>query len=187
MKSRALIVIDMQAGSFTGEPPRHEGDAVIARINALADAFRANGGLVVFIQHTAERDGYARGSEAWQLVPGLRREPEDLSVEKLACDAFLGTTLRRELDTRGVREVFIVGCATDFCVDTTVRAAGSLGYEVCAVADAHTTRDRPHLTAIAVIQHHNWMWDNLLLPERKVRVLSTQQVLAELKIAAVVN
>ena len=51
------------------------------------------------------------------------------------------------------------GSATDFCVDTTVRAAASRDYEVALIADGHTTRDRPHLEAAAIIQHHNWMWE----------------------------
>ena len=29
-------------------------------------------------------------------------------------------------------------------------------------ADAHTLRERPHLTAVQVIQHFNWVWANPL-------------------------
>ena len=31
----ALLVIDMQAGLFTDETPRHEAEGVVSRINAL--------------------------------------------------------------------------------------------------------------------------------------------------------
>ena len=82
---------------------------------------------------------------------------------------------------RGVTELIITGCATDFCVDTTVRAAGSHGYEVTVAGDAHTTRDRPHLSAVAVIQHHNYVWADLILPRgRTIRVVPTDQLIREL-------
>ncbi len=41
MKNRkALLVIDMQKGSFTALTPRHDTDGVVQRINLMAEAFR---------------------------------------------------------------------------------------------------------------------------------------------------
>jgi hypothetical protein len=37
-----------------------------------------------------------------------------------------------------------------------------LGFKVVAVADCHTVSDRPHLSADKVINHHHWVWANLL-------------------------
>ncbi len=181
----ALLVIDMQLGCFAGEPPRFEADTTIARINALARAVRTNG-TVVFIQHTDGAEGLARESSAWQLLGSLDRSPQDRSpqdlvVEKTACDGFLETGLDSLLKNRGITDLIIVGCATDFCVDTTVRSAAAHGYTVSVASDAHTTRDRPHLTASKIIEHHNFMWAGLLLPRRaRVRVVRTEQLLAEM-------
>lgn len=44
---------------------------------------------------------------------------------------------------------------TEFCVDTTCRAAAGLGLRPILVADAHTTTDSPLLSAQAIIEHHN--------------------------------
>ena len=33
---------------------------------------------------------------------------------------------------------------------------------VVVVADAHTVSDRPHLRAEQVIEHHHWIWTNLI-------------------------
>jgi nicotinamidase-related amidase len=176
---KALIIVDMQAGCFVPETPRHDTEGVIARINSLADAVRSDG-LVVFIQHTEKHDGYERGSSAWELLPELQIEPSDEIVEKTACDSFLETRLEELLRGRGVDEVVIVGCATDFCVDTTVRSAASHGFTVTAVSDGHTTADRPHIGATDVIAHHNYMWENLQLPRQgRVRVVPTQILLGE--------
>jgi nicotinamidase-related amidase len=177
----ALLIVDMQVGCFTGEAPRHDAEAVVNRINALAVAVRPNG-LVVYIQHTDPAEGLERGSAAWQILPSLRVAASDERMEKTACDSFLETRLEARLRARGVDEVVITGCATDFCVDTTVRSAASLGFRVTAVSDAHTTGDRPHLGAVAIIAHHNYVWADLLLPRgRKVRVVPTAQLLSELR------
>ena len=179
----ALLVIDMQLGCFAGEPPRHDAEATITHINALARAIRTNG-TVIFIQHTDAAEGLARGSEAWQLLDSLGRSPHDRVVEKTACDAFLETGLDALLRQKGITHLVITGCATDFCVDTTVRSATAHGYTVSVASDAHTTRDRPHLAAPKIVEHHNYMWAELLLPRQaRVRVASTEQLLADMALA----
>ncbi len=175
---QALLIIDMQVGCVAGATPRAEVENVVSRINALAEAVRQRG-LVIIIQHTDPNEGYARGSDAWQIVPSLLRAPGDLLIEKTACDSFLETELDAELKKRGVTDLIITGCATDFCVDTTVRAAASRGLNVSVASDGHTTSDRPHLTAQQVIAHHNYIWADLLLPrQRRIQVAPTAQLLA---------
>ncbi len=172
---KALLVIDMQVGLFEGEPPRFDADGVIRRINKIARVVRATGGIVVFIQH--EDNGVLkRGTEDWEILPALERMNSDLTVHKQACDSFYESDLSDLLDKLSVQQIIIVGCATDFCVDTTIRAAASRNYEVVVAADAHTTKDRQHLDAAAIINHHNWMWINLILPRSEVKVLPTKSI-----------
>ena len=79
----------------------------------------------------------------------------------------------------GTKSLMITGCATDYCVDTTLRIAASLDYQLFAISDAHTTADRPHLDAGSIITHHNSMWRNLICA-KPVQLRSTQQMLEEL-------
>ena len=172
----ALLIIDMQVGLFEGDPPRDDADGVIRRINEIARVVRATGGMVIFIQH--EDDGIlARGTPGWEILPILERTDTDLLVRKQACDSFYETELADLLEQHGTRQLIITGCATDFCVDTTIRAAAGRNYEVVVVKDAHTTRDRPHLDAKSIITHHNWMWENLILPRNEVKVLPATSVM----------
>jgi nicotinamidase-related amidase len=172
---RALLVIDMQVGLFEGQPPRHDAEGVIRRINKLAKDVRATGGIVIFIQH--EDNGvFRRGTTGWEILPALIRMDTDLFVCKQACDSFYETNLADLLEKRGVQQLIVTGCATDFCVDTTVRSAASRDYEVLVVADGHTTKDRAHLDAVTIIKHHNWMWENLILPRSRVKVLKAGSV-----------
>jgi len=175
---RALLVVDMQNACFTEARPRLDRPGVCERINALVRAIRP-AGPVVWIQHTDPAEGFPRGGEGWQLLPELEVAAFDLHVEKEGCDSFLETALDGLLRERGVDEVVICGCATDFCVDTTVRAAGSHGYRVIVASDAHTTADRPHADAATVIRHHNYVWADFLLPRgAKISVLPTAEILA---------
>jgi len=177
----ALLVIDMQVGLFEGELPRHDAEGVIRRINEIASVVRATGGLVIFIQHEDNR-GFVPGTRSWEILPALTRTESDLWVGKQACDAFYETELPELLDQHGVRQVIMTGCATDFCVDTSIRAAASRNYEVVVVADAHTTLDRAHLDAKSIITHHNWMWKNLILPRSEVKVLPATSVVEWLQL-----
>ena len=179
-KKVVLIVIDMQVGLFEAAP-RHDAEHVVERINALSRTVRAVGCNVIFIQHDDE-PGYLLepGSEGWQILPALEREADDIVVRKKACDAFYETELQDVLDRYDPSPLIVTGCATDFCVDTSVRAAASRDFDVVVVEDGHTTADRPHLDAAAIIEHHNWLWKNLILPRSQVRVLPTQELLEQL-------
>jgi nicotinamidase-related amidase len=173
----ALLVIDMQVGLFTAETPRHDADGVVARINALGRAVRQSGGLVVFIQHDGPQgDPFEPNTSGWQLLPSLERGEGDLVVHKTACDAFYQTDLTAVLGQHGVDRLFVTGCATDFCVDTTVRAATSRDYELVVVEDGHTTADRPHVGAKSLIQHHNWLWQNLIHPKVRIEVVQASEL-----------
>ena len=175
---KALIVVDMQAGMFgSGRTPLNV-ETVVERLNAVGDAVRARGGLVVFIQHTGQPGSdYAPGQPGWELLPSLDRRPEDRVVSKTICDSFYDTELDSVLKSHGVEQLIIGGWATDYCVDTTVRAAVSHEYEVTVIGDAHTAADRDHLEAVSVIEHHNQTWNGLIAPRGVVRVLTTDEVL----------
>jgi nicotinamidase-related amidase len=75
--------------------------------------------------------------------------------------------------------VLVAGWATDFCVDATVRSAVSNNYNVVVVGDGHTLSDRPHLDALTVIRHHNWVWSNNLITDSSIRVANSSDLLLE--------
>jgi nicotinamidase-related amidase len=185
VKRAALLVIDMQAGLFTPETPRYDAEGVVKRINGVARAVRLSGGVVVFIQHDGPPgDTFEPGAPGWELLPSLERRAEDPVVHKTACDSFYETDLELVLTQRRLRRLLIAGCATDFCVDTTVRAAMSHEYDVAVVADGHTTADRPHVDAASLIRHHNWLWRELIHPKVQVEVVGAADMIAGLEMAA---
>ena len=175
---KALLIIDMQMGSFKPYGLRFDTLGVIDRINALSDYFRASNNKVIFIQHDGTKENcFLPNTEDWKILPELAKESNDTIVSKTANDAFYNTDLQAILTRNNITELFITGCATDFCVDSTIKSALTKEYCITVIADGHTTADRPHLTASAVIQHYNWLWADMTPTKEKIQVIKTIDLL----------
>jgi nicotinamidase-related amidase len=160
-----LVIIDMQQGLFTPATPRHDAEGLTGRLTHLAAHVRQARGQVIFVQHDGPPgDPLHPDQTGWQLLPGLSRRDGDAIIRKRSCDAFLDTGLAALLDSRPFDRLILAGCATDYCVDTTVRAALGRGYPTIVPADGHTTADRPHLSAQKIIEHHNAIWADFIAP-----------------------
>jgi nicotinamidase-related amidase len=171
-----MLVVDMQQGLFD-QAPRFDAGGVVDRINRLTDRVHAANGTVLFIQHDGPKgDSLEPGTCGWEILGTLNRSDKDPVIRKTACDAFLGTGLADTLNRLKATTLIITGCATDFCVDTTLRSATSRGFDVLVPTDCHTTADRPHLDAETIIVHHNFMWENLILPGHPVKALPARDI-----------
>ena len=163
----------MQQGSFTPLTSRFDTEGVVERMNNTANIFRKAGDKVVFIRHDGTRDNeFIPGSDQWVILPSLIQQPGDLYIEKTANDCFYSSELERVLRELCVNDIMVSGCATDFCVDSTIRSALSKDFNVTVIADAHTTADKPYLDAQKIIQHHNHVWQNMIPTKGKIQVVS---------------
>jgi nicotinamidase-related amidase len=173
----AALVIDVQVGLFCAKPAPFEAEAVIARINDVTARARQAGAPVIFIQHDggANDEDLVPFTDGWKLHPDLQVRPGDVVIRKTTCDAFYGTSLEAELRSRAITTLLLMGFATDFCVDSTLRSAASKDFGIIVVADAHTTADNPVLKADLVRQHHNWAWANCITT-KGVTVLKAGEV-----------
>lgn len=175
---KALLIIDMQVGSFKPYTLRYDTLGLIERINKLSDYFRANNDKVMFIQHDGTKENiFLPNTVDWELLPELITSPTDYIVSKSANDAFYNTDLHHILTKNNITELFITGCATDFCIDATVKSAVSKDYKITVVEDAHTTANRPHLNATKVIEHYNWIWSEMTPTNFKIQVVKTMDLL----------
>ncbi len=184
-ENEALVVIDVQndilAVPNLPRPVETNAalDAVVARIAALIQRARAHGVPVLFIQHQGPAGHLLqRGTPGWEIRAQIAPAPGDPVIHKTACDSFFETTLSSELDRRQVRRLIVAGCWTQYCVDTTVRRAVSLGYDVTLVADGHMSADVGALTFERIIAHHNNLLDGFEAGEHCVRVVASDQILA---------
>lgn len=178
----ALMVIDVQKGVVEGI---YQRDAVIANIATLVDKARGAAVPIVWVQHSDAQ--LKRGSEAWQYVPELSRQGEEVLVHKSYGDSFEGTDLEEVLAAAGVGRLLVSGAQTDECIRSTIHGAFVRGYDVTLVADAHSTEDLTAWGAPSpelVIAHTNLYWQNQAAPGRAAGVAQTADVTFEGKGAA---
>lgn len=152
-KETALLVIDMQYGG--GAPDGSlvkmlqvdvsKQEDIVTPIVELKDYFHENGMMVVNIKTEYEEDfsdwpmlaerfevkqhgHFIKGSADAEIIPPLApREGESLIV-KNRWDAFFNTELDELLKRNHIRNLVIVGAATDVCVLETCSHAFSLNY-----------------------------------------------------------
>jgi nicotinamidase-related amidase len=178
MKNRkALLVIDMQKGSFTPKTPRFDAIGVVNRINELAELFRELNHSVIYIQHDGTGTGeFEKNATDWENLDDLIVKSTDVRIDKYANDVFYKSELHSKLNELNVNELFITGCATDFCVESTVQSALTKDFNITVVEDGHTTGERPNLKAEQVIQHYNWVWRNMIPTKGKIKVEKTENI-----------
>ncbi|WP_049732017.1 cysteine hydrolase family protein [Rhizobium ecuadorense] len=161
--TQALLIIDVQNAILSGKasPERQPQidsalDETVSRLAALQEKARQAGAPVVLVQHDGD-SGHrlAVGTEGWALRREIAPGPGEVVVRKKSSDSFFETDLAERLDERSVTHLVIGGCMSQFCVDTTVRRALSLGYDVTLIADGHTTGDTATLTFSEIVAHHN--------------------------------
>ncbi|MVT01115.1 isochorismatase [Enterobacter sp. 10-1] len=169
---RVVMVVDMQNGVFA--TPRVERARCVAHINRLTRA----ADRVIFIQH-AEDGGLEEGSDGFALLAELEQPAGSLYVTKTACDAFYQTRLAQLLSDLNIEEFVICGCATDYCVDTTIKNGASRGYAITVAEDAHTTANRAAAQAKTLIAHYNEVWRTLTVPGNPVRVKPIETILSD--------
>jgi len=175
--TKALLIIDMQKGAFTPEAKQHDTNGVVNRINQLSQLFRTLEFPVLFIQHNGKKFNMLLPySTEWQLLDELNVDPTDYFINKESNDAFYNTQLQSILTKLKIKELYISGAATDFCVNSTIQSALVKDFFVVAIEDAHTTGLRPYVKTEDIIKHYNWVWKNLIPTNGKITVKNVEQV-----------
>ena len=105
----------------------------------------------------------------------------DILIDKYANDVSYKSDLQSKLIDLNVNELIITGCASDFCVESTIQSAISKDYNITVVSDGHTTGDRPHLKAEEVIEHYNWVWQNMIPTKGEIEVKSFEHIKNEIR------
>lgn len=179
---KALAIIDMQRGSFKPETPRHDANGVIERINKLSGLFRSHNDKVIFIQHNGlKQNNFIPGTSDWEILPTLTISKDDVIISKTANDSFYKTDLEKVLSENDINELIITGCATDFCVDTTIKSALTKEFDITIVKDGHTNANRPGIDAETLINYYNMIWGYLIPVKNNIKVISCEDLLKELE------
>lgn len=172
-RKNALLVVDVQFGPMWNTYRKEE---TMSLISNLIEAAKRNSVPVIYTQHEEPEGGLlTRGSQFWQFQQGISSQEDDLVIHKSATDAFYQTSLKQELKMLGATHLIVVGARTEYCIDTTCRAAVSLGFDVTLVEDGHTTTDAA-IPANLIIEHHNLTLKNTGNPQRKINIIPAEQI-----------
>jgi ureidoacrylate peracid hydrolase len=172
----ALVVVDMQNGFMlpeVGHSPCAMAHEIVPNINRLAQAVRATGGAVVWIQtaYTDEtltnwstlygmvgpkgtekrRQSLSVGGKGYELFADLKVEPQDLIVEKNRYSAFIqgSSNLEAVLRERGLDTLLITGTVTNVCCESTARDAMMRNFKTVMVTDGNAANtDEDHNAAL---------------------------------------
>jgi nicotinamidase-related amidase len=74
--------------------------------------------------------------------PGFEPVADEIVVEKDVNSGFIGTDLEIKLRRANISRLAIVGFFTNFCVETTTRMSGNLGFDTYLVEDCCSTSNR---------------------------------------------
>lgn len=151
----ALLLIDVQKGvhafdHWGGPTGRMNNPGCQERIVSLLEAFRKAGNTIAFSRHDSlEPDSPLKLSlETGEQLEGLEILPGEITVRKNVNSAFIGTSLDAQLKRAGIKRLVVAGYFSNFCVETTVRMAGNMAYDVYLAHDACATCNRIDLNGV---------------------------------------
>ncbi|HFU3804387.1 TPA: cysteine hydrolase family protein [Streptococcus suis] len=156
MKS-ALLVIDIQHLPVEGKPYGIENRLWIWQ-DSLAQARQA-GIEVIHVRHHDQE--LVKGTADWEIHSTVAPLENEMIFDKTFNSAFKETGLHSYLQKQKINKLIIMGMATNFCVDTTIKVAFELGYKVAVIQDGTTTGYTGKLDAKDLIDHYQniWSWN----------------------------
>lgn len=140
-RGAALLIVDLQQAiddpRWAADGPRNNPDAE-ANAARLLGAWRSAGGVIAHIRHdsTEPNSTYRPGSPGHAFKPGTAPLPGETLIPKRVQSAFVDPALGEFLARAEARRLVVCGVITNNSVETTVRHAANLGYEVILVEDA---------------------------------------------------
>jgi ureidoacrylate peracid hydrolase len=172
--SLGLVVVDMQNGFVAKDgsydklglntPPYRE---IVPRVKQLIDLCRSFGIPVFFTEAVREASGIdlltkihtllpksredrlkmpicVRGTWDAQTIDELKPSDDDHIIIKRRDSAFQDTELRVWLQSIGINTLVFCGVDTSICVETSVRDAFNLGYDIILISDATASGTKSH-------------------------------------------
>lgn len=151
---RALLVIDVQNILVEAKP-----HAISERLTLWQEAIercRKQNIEIIYVRHTDQE--FIKGTEGWQIHASLTPREDEMVFDKHYNSAFKETNLHTYLQSKGIDSLLICGMQTEYCIDTTVKVAFELGYQVAVIEAGTTTFDAEDISAPVLIEYYENIW-----------------------------
>ena len=148
-RETALLLIDVQVGvdvlsHWGGSNGRRNNPDAEAKMSQLLAAWRNAKLQVAFTRHDSRESAsplkFSLPTGAQK--PGFEPAAGEIVVEKDVNSGFIGTDLEIQLRRAKISRLAIVGFFTNFCVETTTRMAGNLGFDTYLIEDCCSASNR---------------------------------------------
>ncbi len=156
MKS-ALLVIDIQ-NLLVEEKPYAIEERLALWQDSITKARQA-GLEIIYVRQNDEE--LVKGTTDWEIHSIVAPLASEKIFDKTFNSVFKETNLHEYLQEKGIEQLIIMGMATNFCIDTTIKIAYELGYKVAVIQDGTTTSYSGKLDAKDLIDHYQniWSWN----------------------------
>ena len=148
-RESALLLIDVQVGvdvlsHWGGSNGRRNNPDAEAKMSQLLAAWRNAKLQVAFTRHDSRESAsplkFSLPTGAQK--PGFEPAAGEIVVEKDVNSGFIGTDLEIQLRRAKISRLAIVGFFTNFCVETTTRMSGNLGFDTYLIEDCCSASNR---------------------------------------------
>ncbi|HFI0057185.1 TPA: cysteine hydrolase family protein [Streptococcus suis] len=156
MKS-VLLVIDIQ-NLLVEEKPYAIEERLALWQDSVTKARQA-GLEIIYVRHHDQE--LVKGTADWEIHSTVAPLASEKIFDKTFNSAFKETGLHAYLQEKGIVQLIIMGMATNFCIDTTIKVAYELGYKVAVLQDGTTTGYSGKMDAKDLIDHYQniWSWN----------------------------
>lgn len=140
-----LIIIDVQKGWDDPRWGSRNNPDAEKNIGKLLEHWRSTNRPVIHIQHMSTYPNSPlmpnqEGNEIKDEVKPLEDGSEPI-FQKTVNSGFIGTDLEQYLHNHEIKSIVITGITTNYCVSSTARMAGNLGFKTFVVDDASACFD----------------------------------------------
>lgn len=152
----ALLILDIQVGLVHGPEKPWRCEELLETVNTLMGKARSAGAPIFLARHIGPVGSPIEpGSALTMIAQELELLGGEMVFDKWRPSAFEMTGLADNLRSLGATGVVITGMKTQYCVDSTCRAARDLGFDAVLIEDGHTCSDTPLMKAKDIVAHHN--------------------------------
>ena len=177
-ENQALLVIDAQIDMFSEDFSVYHAKQLIKILQQLVKKARLNGVPVIWVRNNGEKgDPDEPGTPGWKIHPSLNPKKNEIIIDKHKSSAFKDTNLLLILKQMKISRLIIAGMQTEFCINSTVRNAIELGFNVTLIKNGHSTFDSEEMKASEIIEMYNEELNDIVKIEKAENINFQKNIL----------
>ncbi len=174
-----LLVVDTQKGCY--DERLYSFETVTRNIKQLIATARENDVEVIYVQHD---DGPGtdldKNSDNYEIYEEFAPRDDERRFKKNVNSAFHPMTgLTEYLQSRGEKDIIVIGVSTDYCMDATIKSGFEKGFKIFVPEYTNSTYDNPYFDKETAYKYYNeFMWGSryakMITVEQAIKLLQSQ-------------